>query len=279
MKPKREGPFTITVVLGPVTIKTPSNLRIYNIFHATLLQPYKENETYGSNFTEPPPELLKWEEVYEIENILNHWKCERRYHWQYLIKWKGYPISDTSWEPEQSFLNDGNTLEQYKLRHGLKWLYTMQMASRLKIQHGPGTWKDKGSSWWRDGVIYVYKACPCFRRRIPNNNWGWTIPVMVMARLHHAWHLYMSQKLRHWISWVLNGFPPFFWYNRHNVLCSNKLKAQINVYLSRKFPKTWKYGTNCSFSPHQSRHVSWVKVLMGIVAVNIPMAFKTSPKT
>ena len=59
MKPKREGPFTITVVLGPVTIKTPSNLRIYNIFHATLLQPYKENETYGSNFTEPPPELLK----------------------------------------------------------------------------------------------------------------------------------------------------------------------------------------------------------------------------
>ena len=134
MKPKREGPFTITVVLGPVTIKTPSNLRIYNIFHATLLQPYKENETYGSNFTEPPPELLKWEEMYEIENILNHWKCRRGYHWQYLIKWKGYPISDTSWEPEQSFLNDGNTLEQYKLRHGLKWLYTMQMASRLKIQ-------------------------------------------------------------------------------------------------------------------------------------------------
>ena len=30
----------------------------------------------------------------------------------------------------------------------------------------------------------------------------------------------------------------FFLYNRHNVPCSNKLKAQINVYLSRKMQKT-----------------------------------------
>ena len=37
-----------------------------------LLKPYRETETYGQNFTEPPPELLEGEEVYEIENILNH---------------------------------------------------------------------------------------------------------------------------------------------------------------------------------------------------------------
>ena len=74
MKPKREGPFIITDVLGPVTyqLKLPVTWRIHNVFHATLLQPYKENETYGSNFTEPPPELLEGEEVYEIETILNH---------------------------------------------------------------------------------------------------------------------------------------------------------------------------------------------------------------
>ena len=102
----------------------------------------------------------------------------------------------------------------------------------------------------------------------------WSRPGYIMrdtSICHKSWDIE--------ISWVLNCFPPFFLYNRHNVLCSNKLKAQINIYLSRKMPKTWKYGTNCSFSPHQSTHVSWVKVLMGIVAVNIPMAFKTSPKT
>ena len=88
------------------------------MFHATLLRPYKENEVYGANFPEPPPELLEGEEVYEIEMIINHRKRGRGY--QYLIKWQGYPISDASWEPETSFSNDGDTLERYKLRHGLK---------------------------------------------------------------------------------------------------------------------------------------------------------------
>ena len=92
MKPKREGPFIITEVLSPITyrLKLPITWRIHNIFHATLLRPYKENDTYRTNFKEPQPELLEGEEVYEIETILNHWKCGQGY--QYLIKWTGYPI-------------------------------------------------------------------------------------------------------------------------------------------------------------------------------------------
>ena len=74
MKPKREGLFTITEVLGPVTyrLKLPKSWRIHDVFHATLLRSYKENEIYGENFTKPPPELLEGEEVYEVETILNH---------------------------------------------------------------------------------------------------------------------------------------------------------------------------------------------------------------
>jgi hypothetical protein len=74
MKPKREGPFVITEVLGPVTyrLKLPATWRIHNVFHATLLRPYKE--VYGNNFPEPAPELLEGEEVYKVETILNHRK-------------------------------------------------------------------------------------------------------------------------------------------------------------------------------------------------------------
>jgi hypothetical protein len=119
MKPKREGPFPITEVLGPVTyrLKLPASWRIHNVFHAALLRPYKENEVYGKNFTEPPPELVEGEEVYEVETILNHRKRGRGY--QYFVKWRGYPISDASWEPEHSFSDDGDALTQYKLRHHL----------------------------------------------------------------------------------------------------------------------------------------------------------------
>ena len=93
MKPKQEGPFRITEVLGPLTyrLQLPTSWGIHNVFHATLLKPYRENETYGQNFPEPPPELVEGEEVYEIETILNHRKRGRGY--QYYVKWQGYPIS------------------------------------------------------------------------------------------------------------------------------------------------------------------------------------------
>ena len=119
MKPKREGPFTITEVLGPVTyrLKLLKSWRIHYVFHTTLLRSYKENEIYGENFTEPPPELLEGEEVYEVETILNHQKRGRGY--QYFVKWQGYPITDALWEPEHTFSDDGDTLKIYKKHHNL----------------------------------------------------------------------------------------------------------------------------------------------------------------
>ena len=101
--------------MGPVTYKLqlPKTWRIHNVFHATLLRPYKENSVHGENFAEPPPELVEGEEVYEVETILNHRKRGQGY--QYFVKWQGYPISDATWEPEHVFSDDGDMLTQYKL--------------------------------------------------------------------------------------------------------------------------------------------------------------------
>jgi hypothetical protein len=52
MAPKREGPFKIEEVLGPVTyqLKLPESWQIHKVFHATLLYPYRENKVYGENY-------------------------------------------------------------------------------------------------------------------------------------------------------------------------------------------------------------------------------------
>ena len=119
MKPKREGPFEITKVIGPVTyqVKIPKTWRIHNVFHATLLRQYKETEVYGANFPRPPPELVEGEEVYDVEKILGHRKRGREY--RYYVKWKGYPIEEASWEPENVFSDDGDMLMRYKEKHQL----------------------------------------------------------------------------------------------------------------------------------------------------------------
>ena len=52
MAHKREGPFEIIKVLGPVTyqLKLLKSWKIHDVFHATLLKPYQETETYRENY-------------------------------------------------------------------------------------------------------------------------------------------------------------------------------------------------------------------------------------
>ena len=114
--PKREGPFEIEEVLGPVTyrLKLPETWRIHNVFHAVLLRPYTETEAHGNNYPRPPPDLLDGE-VYTVEWILKHRRRGRGY--QYYVQWEGYPITEASWESESAFSADGDTLSSYKERH------------------------------------------------------------------------------------------------------------------------------------------------------------------
>jgi RNase H-like domain found in reverse transcriptase/Integrase zinc binding domain/Chromo (CHRromatin Organisation MOdifier) domain len=117
--PKREGPFEIDEVLGPVTywLKLPESWKIHNVFHAALLWPYIENKVYGNNYPRQLPELLEGEEVYEVETILRHRRRGRGY--QYYVKWKGYPIIEATWEHASAFSSDGNMLKEYQDRHQL----------------------------------------------------------------------------------------------------------------------------------------------------------------
>jgi hypothetical protein len=77
MAPKREGPFEIEEVLGPVTsqLKFPESWQIHKVFHATLLHSYRENEVYGEKYIQPLPDIEEGEEVYKVEQILKHRKC------------------------------------------------------------------------------------------------------------------------------------------------------------------------------------------------------------
>src|SRR6266446_7529345 len=98
---KRWGLFKITKEISLVAYRLalPVNWRIHNVFHASLLNPYHETTTHGPNFTHPPPDLIKGEEEFEVERIVAHQKFGRSKCLQYLIKWKGYPESDNTWEP------------------------------------------------------------------------------------------------------------------------------------------------------------------------------------
>ena len=120
LAPKRHGPFEIIRVLSPLTYKLrlPSTWKIHDVFHVSLLSPYRSTELYGLSFSSLPPDVIDNEEEYEVEAILSHkGPTTRRL---YLTTWKGYPSSENTWEPESNLHHSPTLLKQYKLEHRLR---------------------------------------------------------------------------------------------------------------------------------------------------------------
>jgi hypothetical protein len=129
LAPKREGPFKIKEVLGPVTYQLTllKQWKIHDVFHACLLMPCKETELHGPNETRPPPNLVQGNEEYEIETIVLH-RCHKNHETTYLIKWKGYLSSENSWitesdldfKPKKGKIYPLNPLQQNTLDEWIK---------------------------------------------------------------------------------------------------------------------------------------------------------------
>lgn len=117
--PKREGPFVISEVLGTLVykLKLPAQWRIHNVFHASLLSPFKQTDVHGPSYSEPPPDTMEGEEEYEVEAIMGHKLKWRKTY--YLVKWKGYSTAENSWKPKSHLTHATAILSKYKTLHKL----------------------------------------------------------------------------------------------------------------------------------------------------------------
>ena len=136
LAPKRHGPFTITKQISPVTYKLqlPPAWTIHDIFHASLLTPYWVMEQKRTNYLRPPLELVDGEEEFEVENVLRHRYFGKRRNLQYLIKWKGYPTADNTWEPvEQVFAP--TKVQAYHRAHPIErpWPHKRTMGASINL--------------------------------------------------------------------------------------------------------------------------------------------------
>jgi hypothetical protein len=71
----------------------------YPVFNEELLMKYNEPPPHRTN-PRLPPDIIDDEPEYEVEEIVKHRHMGQGN--QYLIKWKGYPHSENTWEPERN---------------------------------------------------------------------------------------------------------------------------------------------------------------------------------
>ena len=95
----------------------PPKWHIHLVFYVSDLKRYHWLEEFERVERPPSPVAVYGEEEYEVEAILRHkGKGARRL---YLVMWKGYPITEASWEPESHLRNAPLILEDYLRRVGV----------------------------------------------------------------------------------------------------------------------------------------------------------------
>jgi hypothetical protein len=119
MKMKKIGPCKALRKFGEnaYEIKLPDGIGISLIFNVAYLYPYRAGETDIG--TEQP--VIQWMkqmpivEKPQMECILDRRvgkKTRRKEYFEYLVKWKGHPVEDASWESEAVIQKHGQTVQE-----------------------------------------------------------------------------------------------------------------------------------------------------------------------
>jgi hypothetical protein len=119
LKMKKIGPCRVLKKFGAnaYEIELPDGIGISPIFNISYLYPYKAEEVGIGN--EQP--VIQWTKKMpfadkpQMEYILNKRvskKTRRKEYFEYLVKWKGHPVEDASWESEAEIHKHGQTVRE-----------------------------------------------------------------------------------------------------------------------------------------------------------------------
>ena len=118
LKAKFNGPYRVLQVLDfdNYKLELPANTRAYNIFHVSNLLPY--TATTHPDLARPGPATDNTnDDHYIVDRIIGHrTKNGRRL---YLVKWRGYPRSEATYEPTDNLRNILDLLIQYCMQNKL----------------------------------------------------------------------------------------------------------------------------------------------------------------
>lgn len=112
---KRLGPFKITARVGnsAYRLQLPATMEIHNVFHVSLLEPYRGNQLASRQTSTPPEPIVNemGENEWEVESILDSRIRHRRL--QYFVTFVGYGPEEHQWVSAQDFDDDDQLVLQF----------------------------------------------------------------------------------------------------------------------------------------------------------------------
>ncbi|GBG69781.1 hypothetical protein CBR_g4612 [Chara braunii] len=107
------GPCRILQAVGSDTTSSPVSFRVklpdylrqtrvHDVYHVSLLRPYhRPSERFaGQPYERPPPIMVDGHEEFLVSDIIGRRVTDDNPpHVEYLVRWKGYPDEEATWEP------------------------------------------------------------------------------------------------------------------------------------------------------------------------------------
>ena len=124
------GPFQVTSIHGQQAYSLrlpPQYRRLHNTFHVSLLEPYYQDTSKPAL---PGPVTVDDHEEWEVEKILD--KRTLRGQTKYLVKWDGWPIDESTWEPAENVSHLTHHLREFEKGNTKR---TSVRAQSKKQQH------------------------------------------------------------------------------------------------------------------------------------------------
>jgi len=72
LSPRQYGPFRVAAKISNVAyqLELPPQWKIHDVFHTSLITPYRETQEHGANYVEPPPDIIEGEPEWEVEQVI-----------------------------------------------------------------------------------------------------------------------------------------------------------------------------------------------------------------
>jgi hypothetical protein len=112
---KKLGPYPVEKIVSPYAYKLalPPSVKIWPVFHVSLLTPAHNDPYLGQHEDPPPPVIVNGQEEYEVLTLLDSRRVGRGI--QYLVKWQGYDTP--TWEPLQHLQHLPELLTRFHVLH------------------------------------------------------------------------------------------------------------------------------------------------------------------
>jgi len=107
------GPYKVKGIVSSnaIELELPKNIKIHPVVNASRVRLYQP-QVKGQKKIPPKPVIIKGEEEFEVEKILNKRVVQRKE--KFLVRWKGYTAEEDTWENRENLGNAKELVEEFE---------------------------------------------------------------------------------------------------------------------------------------------------------------------